>query len=146
MIIENITTDDYFSDETQYLVWFSVLRKNIYCEQTELVNDLVVYGAGEEICLEEYHSAYIDGRLCKCSEIEAIKEWRCITKKLAEILKTKGEVVIDNKYGCWWGRHSLPTYEEDPVLLKIVEDLINNKISLGDAGKLFGNSKNRRRK
>lgn len=60
----------------------------------------------------------------KCSswyifDIDLIQQWWLITPILGELLKKKGEVIVDSKYGTWWGRQSTDTLYDDEIFRKI---------------------------
>jgi len=109
---------------------FSRIQDNhIFFEQTELVSEMLM--TDEHL----YHEINPHVEFSEISQLEQlliskprcgreynydkIIEWRSITKKLAEILKINGEVVIDCKYGCWWGRKSCIYLAADEVLAEI---------------------------
>jgi len=72
----------------------SRIRAELYACQTMLVGALIQSG------MEGFTSEDIENTL---RDKETFEWWLC-SSWLCDALRDMGEIVIDNDYGCWWGR------------------------------------------
>ena len=61
-----------------------------------------------------------------CEPAEPYEWWR-VTKWLCEQLRNQGEVVLDNDYGCWWGRQ---TTGQSMIMDGVFQDIARRHIAM----------------
>jgi hypothetical protein len=126
---------------------------NVYCRQSSLVEKLLqeeVFSWDDVDNLNEQFNARrlingacndcgarteIDGdtELCKTCfkdswEVQEIYEWWVVSDWLREKLRDKGNPILENDYGSWWGRRTTgQAIKMDGVIREIVKELLESE-------------------
>lgn len=97
----------------------NMVNNEILVCQSYLVEELL---KKEFFSYEDIENLYVqDGEDWNCKEIY---EWWSVTGWLAEKLKSHDEPVIDNDFGCWWGRCTTgQAIKMDWIIDQIAKDL-----------------------
>jgi len=126
---------------------------NVYCRQSSLVEKLLldeVFTWDDVDNLNEHFNARhlingncndcgarteIDGdtELCKTCfketwEDQEIYEWWVVSDWLREKLRDKGQAILENDYGAWWGRRTTgQAIKMDGVIREIAKELLESE-------------------
>lgn len=97
-----------------------LVNKNVLTNQYELIEKMLSY---DLISLEDIHNLYTNA---ECDEHQEILSWWLITDWLGIRLIKRGEPVLANEYGTWWGRTTYgQLIEDDTVIEDIAKELAN---------------------
>lgn len=108
------------SNERYQLEVSQFVEREVLACQSSLVDELL---AKEIFSWDDIENIYSPENE---EETQEIFEWWLVSSWIADKLKEKGEPILDNDYGIWWGRCcSGQAVYMDGVMQEIYNDLLN---------------------